>query len=58
MPTKMPRTLVTPEGIDLRLRIADGGARVGAFLIDLMIMVTALIAMTYAIAPNQHWAVG
>jgi len=48
-PDKNVRTLVTPEGIDLRLRIADGGARVGAFTIDLVIMIVVLIVITYAI---------
>ncbi len=43
------RTLVTPEGIDLRLRLADAGARVGGFIIDLVIMVVSLIVMTFAI---------
>jgi uncharacterized RDD family membrane protein YckC len=46
-PDKNVRTLVTPEGIDLRLRIADGGARVGSFVIDLVIMLVTLIAITY-----------
>ena len=40
------RTLITPEGVDLQLRLADGGQRVGAFLIDLMIMVAALIVLS------------
>ncbi len=40
------RTLVTPEGVDLGLRLADGGQRVGAFLLDLLIMFVALIALT------------
>jgi len=48
-PDKNIRTLVTPEGIDLRLRIADGGARVGAFVVDLVIMIIVLIAITFAI---------
>ncbi len=48
-PDKNIRTLVTPEGIDLRLRIADGGSRVGAFIIDLVIMTIILIATTYMI---------
>ncbi len=47
---KNVRTLVTPEGIDLRLRIADGGARVGAFTLDLTIMIVTLIAVTYALS--------
>lgn len=47
---KNVRTLVTPEGIDLRLRIADGGARVGAFTLDLVIMIVTLIAITYVLS--------
>ncbi|MCF6275584.1 MAG: RDD family protein [Robiginitomaculum sp.] len=47
---KNVRTLVTPEGIDLRLRIADGGARVGAFTLDLTIMIVTLIAVSYALS--------
>ncbi|MCF6220624.1 MAG: RDD family protein [Robiginitomaculum sp.] len=47
---KNVRTLVTPEGIDLRLRIADGGARVGAFTLDLTIMIITLIAISYALS--------
>jgi uncharacterized RDD family membrane protein YckC len=40
------RTLVTPEGVDLQLSLADGGQRVGAFLIDLLIMFLTLLLMT------------
>lgn len=39
------RTLVTPEGVDLSLRLADMGTRIGAFLLDLVIMVGLLIAV-------------
>lgn len=39
------RTLVTPEGVDLSLRLADMGQRLGAFLLDLIIMVALLIAV-------------
>lgn len=42
------RTLVTPEGVDLQLRLADAGQRIGAFLIDLMVMTFALILLTIA----------
>ncbi|MEA3030200.1 MAG: hypothetical protein QOG13_1525 [Sphingomonadales bacterium] len=42
------RSLVTPEGVDLSLRLADIGQRVSAFLIDLLIMAGALIALTFA----------
>lgn len=31
------RSLVTPEGVDLNLRIGDSGQRIGAFLIDVII---------------------
>ncbi len=40
------RTLITPEGIDLQLSLADGGQRVGAFLLDLLIMVGILVLLT------------
>jgi len=39
------RSLVTPEGVDLSLKLADAGQRVSAFLIDLMAMVGMLIGM-------------
>jgi uncharacterized RDD family membrane protein YckC len=37
---------VTPEGVDLSLGLASGGQRVGAFLLDLAIMVMALIVLS------------
>jgi uncharacterized RDD family membrane protein YckC len=40
------RTLVTPEGVDLSLSLADVGQRVGAFLLDLLIMVGILVGLT------------
>lgn len=40
------RELVTPEGVDLRIVIADAGARVSAFLLDVIFIVLGLIAMT------------
>jgi uncharacterized RDD family membrane protein YckC len=40
------RTLITPEGIDLRLTLASAGERASAFLLDLTIMATALLALT------------
>ena len=45
------RTLITPEGVDLNLRLADGWQRLGAFLIDAVIMVImlALLALVYQI---------
>ena len=40
------RSLVTPEGVDLSLRLADIGQRFTAFLLDLLIMVGLLIGLT------------
>ena len=42
------RTLITPEGVDLQLSLADGGQRVGAFLIDFIIMTMILVVVTIA----------
>jgi uncharacterized RDD family membrane protein YckC len=43
------RALVTPEGVDLRVRIATVSERAGALLIDLVIIVAILIAATLVI---------
>jgi uncharacterized RDD family membrane protein YckC len=40
------RTQVTPEGIDLSLKIADAGQRAGAFTIDFLLILTALGILT------------
>ncbi len=40
------RTLVTPEGVDLQLSLADAGQRIGAFLLDLLILAGALLVLT------------
>lgn len=40
------RTFVTPEGVDLRLELATGASRAGAFLIDAILMFAILIAVT------------
>jgi uncharacterized RDD family membrane protein YckC len=39
------RSLVTPEGVDLSLKLADAGQRFAAFMIDLMIMAGAVLIM-------------
>lgn len=44
---KRTRELVTPEGVDLKIRLADSGARIGAFCIDIGIMILTLIAFTF-----------
>jgi uncharacterized RDD family membrane protein YckC len=43
---RFTRSLVTPEGVDLGVRIAPIGARAGAFLIDGLIIVGVLVALT------------
>lgn len=43
----LERSLVTPEGVDLRIRLADAGERAGAFCIDIAIIAAALIAVTF-----------
>jgi uncharacterized RDD family membrane protein YckC len=48
-PRSLKRTFITPEGVDLRLELGSAGSRAGAFLIDLILMVVVLVAMTFAI---------
>ena len=43
------RSLVTPEGVDLNLTLADPGQRLAAFVLDLAIMVGILILATVLI---------
>ncbi len=40
------RSLVTPEGVDLGVRIATAGERAGAFIIDALIMMLTMIVFT------------
>lgn len=42
----MRRRLVTPEGIDLGVVLGDAGARFGAFVLDALLLIAALVAMT------------
>jgi len=44
------RHLVTPEGVDLQIELADVGARIGAFAIDLIIITLTLVASFFALA--------
>jgi uncharacterized RDD family membrane protein YckC len=46
VPGSFRRSLVTPEGVDLSLTLADFGQRFTAFLLDLLIMVGLLILVT------------
>jgi uncharacterized RDD family membrane protein YckC len=47
---RMRRSLVTPEGVDLRLTLATAGDRAGAFLVDLLIITVSLLALSLAAA--------
>ncbi|BCG74033.1 hypothetical protein MesoLj113a_51910 [Mesorhizobium sp. 113-1-2] len=48
-PAALIRPLVTPEGVDLRVKLADAGTRAAAFLLDVVIIVAAAIAVTLVI---------
>ena len=43
---KKVREFVTPEGVDLQLRIASAGLRLGALIVDLVIIYLALLLFT------------
>jgi len=45
-PDRWTRSLITPEGVDLRLQIASAGQRASAFLIDAAIMIGVMIGLT------------
>ena len=47
---KMVREMVTPEGVDLQLRLADAGERVAAFFLDMVFMGLFILALTIAMA--------
>ena len=44
------RQLIKPEGVDLQIQLADVGARIGAFTIDLIIMILALWAIIFTLS--------
>lgn len=46
MSDQAARTFVTPEGVDLRLRIGDAGQRAAAFLLDAAIIVAVLFGLS------------
>ncbi len=43
------RQLVTPEGVPLDIRLGSGGARAGAFVLDMLIILAILIGITLLI---------
>ncbi len=44
------RTLITPEGVDLKLKLASAGQRAGAFILDFMLLIAILIVFTLFVA--------
>jgi uncharacterized RDD family membrane protein YckC len=54
-PPDAARAFVTPEGVDLRLRVGEAGARASAFLIDLAILGALLIALSL-LSLGAAWA--
>jgi len=44
------RSLLTPEGVDLRVRLADTGARISAMCLDIIFIIIIFIAGFYAVA--------
>jgi uncharacterized RDD family membrane protein YckC len=47
--TRLERELITPEGVDLRLRLAEASERAAAFLLDAAIIVGVLIVFSLLI---------
>ncbi|RWC22891.1 MAG: RDD family protein [Mesorhizobium sp.] len=45
-PLATMRSLITPEGVDLQIKLADAGTRAAAFLLDVVFIATAAIAVT------------
>src|SRR4051812_5158517 len=51
------RTLITPEGVDLSLKLADIGQRIAAFLVDGLIMIGIMLGLSL-IAIGAFAAIG
>lgn len=47
---KRGRIVITPEGLALRLVVASRGARLGAFLLDYLLLMTASVGVTVMLA--------
>jgi len=48
-PAALIRPLVTPEGVDLRVKLADAGTRASGFLLDVVIIVIAAVVVSLVI---------
>ncbi|QDZ08570.1 RDD family protein [Sphingomonas panacisoli] len=47
--TALRRSFVTPEGVDLKIELSTAGARAGAFMLDLLMMLAILAVATIVI---------
>jgi uncharacterized RDD family membrane protein YckC len=45
----LKRDFITPEGVDLKLELGSAGSRAGAFMIDIILMLVVLIALTFGL---------
>ncbi|SFO54440.1 Uncharacterized membrane protein YckC, RDD family [Mesorhizobium sp. NFR06] len=45
-PAGLVRPLVTPEGVDLRVKLADAGTRASGFLLDVVVIITAAVVIS------------
>ncbi|MBZ9658780.1 RDD family protein [Mesorhizobium sp. ESP-6-4] len=45
-PAVLIRPLVTPEGVDLRVKLADAGTRASGFLLDVVIIIVAAVVVS------------
>lgn len=52
------RPLVTPEGVNLHLRLGEASERAGAFLLDALFIVLGLAALTLVTIPAVLWTKG
>jgi uncharacterized RDD family membrane protein YckC len=55
---KMTRAFVTPEGVDLRLKLGDAGQRAAAFMLDAAIIIGVLIVVSLAVVVLGLGALG
>ena len=44
---RFARSMITPEGVDVGVRLASAGERAGAFVIDALIILALLVALTF-----------
>ena len=50
------RRMVTPEGVNLQTELADIGLRIGAFTLDLFIIVISILGMAFALGMGFFWS--